>query len=272
MGSWCVVRARQNSLAFFFDTSGAPTSRLKYCTNSGCGVEMQLLVLLAAGIASVSSASLNHRQNITPTSNSTSNAGNSSTSAPGAQTSQTSPPYYPSPWMDGSGGWEVAYSKAQAFVRQLTLLEKVNLTTGVGWEGEACVGNVGAIPRLNFPALCMQDSPLGVRDSDYNSAFPAGGTVAASWDRGVWYERGFGMGSEHRGKGVDVQLGPVVGPLGRSPEGGRNWEGFSPDPVLSGIAVANTIKGIQGAGVIACKFLSLQDGKLSTRIKNFPQV
>lgn len=34
------------------------------------------------------------------------------------------------------------------------------------------------------------------------------------------------MGQEHRGKGVDVQLGPVAGPLGRSPEGGRNWEGF----------------------------------------------
>ena len=34
------------------------------------------------------------------------------------------------------------------------------------------------------------------------------------------------MGEEHRGKGVDIQLGPVAGPLGRSPEGGRNWEGF----------------------------------------------
>lgn len=33
------------------------------------------------------------------------------------------------------------------------------------------------------------------------------------------------MGTEHKLKGVDVQLGPVVGPLGRSPEGGRNWEG-----------------------------------------------
>jgi len=38
------------------------------------------------------------------------------------------------------------------------------------------------------------------------------------------------MGSEHKAKGVTVQLGPVAGPLGRSPEGGRNWEGFSPDP------------------------------------------
>ena len=33
------------------------------------------------------------------------------------------------------------------------------------------------------------------------------------------------MGSEHRGKGIDVQLGPVAGPIGRAPEGGRNWEG-----------------------------------------------
>ncbi|EON69810.1 hypothetical protein W97_09073 [Coniosporium apollinis CBS 100218] len=153
--------------------------------------------------------------------------------------------------MDGSGEWAAAYARAQQFVSQLTLLEKVNLTTGVGWQGEACVGNVGSIPRLGFPSLCMQDSPLGVRLSDYNSAFPAGGTVAASWDRGLWYRRGYEMGMEMRGKGVDVQLGPVVGPLGRNPAGGRNWEGFSPDPVLSGIAVAQTVHGIQDAGVVA---------------------
>lgn len=60
------------------------------------------------------------------------------------------------------------------------------------------------------------------------------------------------MGQEHRGKGVDVILGPVAGPLGRSPEGGRNWEGFSSDPVLTGIMMAETIKGIQDEGVIAC--------------------
>ncbi|KAF2101526.1 beta-glucosidase [Rhizodiscina lignyota] len=163
-----------------------------------------------------------------------------------------SPPKYPSPWADGSGNWEAAYAKAQAFVKQLTLLEKVNITTGVGWEGEQCVGNTGSVPRLGFPGFCNQDSPLGVRDTDYNSAFPAGGTVAASWDRSLWRQRGADMGAEHRDKGVDTQLGPVVGPLGRSPEGGRGWEGFSPDPVLSGIAVGETVQGIQSSGVIAC--------------------
>ncbi len=75
----------------------------------------------------------------------------------------TSPPSYPAPWMRGGNGWDDAYAKAKTFVSGLTLLEKVNLTTGVGWNGESCVGNTGSIPRLNFAGLCMQDSPLGVR-------------------------------------------------------------------------------------------------------------
>jgi beta-glucosidase-like glycosyl hydrolase len=66
------------------------------------------------------------------------------------------------------------------------------------------------------------------------------------------YSRGQAMGAEHRGKGVDVQTGPVAGPIGRTPEGGRNWEGFSPDPVLTGVGLAQTIQGIQDSGVIAC--------------------
>ncbi|RMY61699.1 hypothetical protein D0863_11192 [Hortaea werneckii] len=169
-----------------------------------------------------------------------------------ALTNATSPPKYPSPWGEGLGDWDQAYAQARDFVSQLTLLEKVNLTTGVGWQGEKCVGNVGAIPRLGFRALCLQDSPLGVRNADYVSAFPAGVTIASTWDRELFYQRGYDMGSEHRDKGVDIQLGPVVGPIGRAPEGGRNWEGFSPDPSLSGIAVAETVKGIQAAGVMAC--------------------
>jgi hypothetical protein len=88
-----------------------------------------------------------------------------------------SPPKYPSPWLTGDFDWEdpspvptngrnwqQAYEKATEFVSQLTLLEKVNLTTGVGWEGGPCVGNSGSIPRLNFTGFCNQDSPLGVRD------------------------------------------------------------------------------------------------------------
>ena len=170
----------------------------------------------------------------------------------GAVSNQTSPADYPSPWGEGLGDWAAAYGYAKAFVSQLTLTEKVNLTTGVGWEGEKCVGNNGAIPRLAFKAMCLEDSPLGVRFGDFASAFSAGVTIAATWDRALMYQRGYDMGSEHREKGVDIQLGPVVGPIGRSPEGGRNWEGFSPDPYLSGAAVSESVKGIQAAGIMAC--------------------
>ena len=50
---------------------------------------------------------------------------------------------------------------------------------------------------------------------------------------------------------MDAQLGPVSGPLQTYPDGGRNWEGFGPDPVLTGALMAETIKGMQDAGVIA---------------------
>lgn len=113
-----------------------------------------------------------------------------------------------------------------------------------------CVGQTGSIPRIGMNAICLQDSPTGVRLTDGNSVFAAGVNVAATWDRGLAYARGRAMGQEHYGKGVDMQLGPVAGPLGRAPAGGRNWEGFSPDPYLTGIMFAESIKGIQSAGVM----------------------
>lgn len=92
---------------------------------------------------------------------------------------------------------------------------------------------------------------MGIRFSDLNSAFPAGTNVAATWDKTLAYLRGKAMGEEFNDKGVDILLGPAAGPLGKYPDGGRIWEGFSPDPVLTGVLFAETIKGIQDAGVIA---------------------
>ncbi|GIJ90078.1 hypothetical protein Asppvi_009027 [Aspergillus pseudoviridinutans] len=39
--------------------------------------------------------------------------------------------------------------------------------------------------------------------------------------------------------------GPVISPLGRTARGGRNWEGFSADPYLAGVLVAEIIQGLQ---------------------------
>ncbi|KAH6625224.1 glycosyl hydrolase family 3 N terminal domain-containing protein [Boeremia exigua] len=115
-----------------------------------------------------------------------------------------------------------------------------------------CVGNIGPIERLNFTGLCLQDGPLAIRQAIYVSVFSAGLSAAASWDRPLVRRRGAYMGAEFKGKGAHVALGPVVGPLGRSPYGGRNWEGFSPDSYLSGVLVEESVMGIQSAGVQSC--------------------
>lgn len=98
------------------------------------------------------------------------------------------------------------------------------------------------------------DGPLAIRVADYVSAFPAGLSAAASWDKSLMYQRGFDMGSEFKAKGAHVILGPVSGPLGRNSLGGRNWEGFSPDPYLTGAAMSQTITGLQTAGKSASAF------------------
>lgn len=59
------------------------------------------------------------------------------------------------------------------------------------------------------------------------------------------------MGSEFKKKGVNIALSPVVGPLGRIAEGGRNWEGFSNDPYLAGASASETVRGIQENGVVS---------------------
>ncbi|KAK7180072.1 hypothetical protein DPSP01_011184 [Paraphaeosphaeria sporulosa] len=162
-----------------------------------------------------------------------------------------SPPWYPTPKGGADAAWQQSYSKAADMVRQMTLVEKVNITTGVGWSMGMCVGNTGPVQRLKFPSLCLQDGPLGIRFADNITAFPAGITVGATWNKELMYLRGKAHGEEARLKGVNVLLGPAMGPLGRMPAGGRNWEGFGSDPVLQGVAAAQTIKGIQDAGVIA---------------------
>lgn len=93
-----------------------------------------------------------------------------------------------------------------------------------------------------------------------------------SWNKSHAAERGLEMGLEFRRKGVNIALGPVVGPLGRIAEAGRNWvgakapsscryapmadairqEGFSNDPYLCGSLVYEHVTGFQSTGAQAC--------------------
>lgn len=94
-----------------------------------------------------------------------------------------------------------------------------------------------------------EDGPLGIRYVKGVTAFSAGIHAASTWDIDLIRERGSFMGNEAKQLGVHVQLGPVAGALGKFAKGGRNWEGFGADPYLQGIAMAETIKGMQEAGV-----------------------
>ncbi|KAF4436003.1 beta-glucosidase [Fusarium acutatum] len=157
---------------------------------------------------------------------------------------------YPSPRGTGKGIWKDAYAKAQQFVDRLTLEEKVNVTRGFAADN-VCAGHTGTIPRLGWPGLCLHDAGNGVRATDFVNSYPSALHVGASWDKNLTYQRGYYMGKEFKAKGVNVLLGPNVGPLGRTPLGGRNWEGFSVDPYLTGQLSAESIIGHQDAGVIA---------------------
>ncbi|KAG6155765.1 hypothetical protein E4U11_005872 [Claviceps purpurea] len=150
--------------------------------------------------------------------------------------------------MTGGSEWATAHGKAKALVAKMSLLERVSLTGGA-FSKPGCSGTIAPIPRLNFSGMCLSDSGNGLRNTDLVNAYPAGLHVGASWNKALTRKRGAAMGGEFGRKGVNVFLGPVVGPAGRIVRGGRNWEGFSTDPYLSGCLAARTIEGVQSEEV-----------------------
>lgn len=152
--------------------------------------------------------------------------------------------------MPGSLRWQAAREKAQALVSQMTLVERANITVGYS-SNTGCAGITGSVPRLEWEGLCLADAGQGLRATDFVNAYPAGVHVGASWNRELTNSRGLHMGQEYKRKGVHVLLGPVIGGIGRVAQGGRNWEAFSNDPYLCGKLGADTVKGIQDAGVTA---------------------
>ncbi|GAA5901720.1 beta-glucosidase [Sporobolomyces salmoneus] len=143
--------------------------------------------------------------------------------------------------------WSAAIEKARSIVAQMTFDEKINFSE-FRTQGIVCSGQTHAISRFDIPSICFSDGPTGI-NSRFSSQFPAQVTVAATFDRDLMYERAKTMGKEFRDVGIHTPLSLVVGPMGRSVLGGRNFENFSPDPFLSGEAIRESIAGIQSQGV-----------------------
>ncbi|KAH7099385.1 glycoside hydrolase family 3 protein [Auriculariales sp. MPI-PUGE-AT-0066] len=151
---------------------------------------------------------------------------------------------------DITAAWDAAFTKAQAAVKKMSLADKVQLTTGTGLGGGTCSGNIPAITSIGLPGLCLEDGPMAMRPSNQTTAFPAAINAAASFNRALIRARGVAMGSEFKGKGVNVAFAPSVNMM-RSPRGGRGWETFGADPFLGGEAGYETVIGIQSSGVQA---------------------
>ncbi|KAJ0418586.1 glycoside hydrolase superfamily [Aspergillus carlsbadensis] len=161
-----------------------------------------------------------------------------------------SPPVYPAPIVQPKGEWASAVARAKKFVAQLSVEEKVNLTAGYV-ANNGCAGNIVAVDRLDFPGLCLHDAGHGVHNTDFVHSWPSNIHVGASWNPQLAHRKAKAQAGEFKRKGAAVMLGPSIGPLGRVVTGGRNWEGYSVDPYLSGILVHETVLGTQEAGVIA---------------------
>jgi len=135
------------------------------------------------------------------------------------------------------------------------LAECRNMTPGSAEFGAcAFVGTVAGVPRLGIPPVNMNDGPQGFRNQWHpgtSTDWPAGLTMAASWDANALFEWGRGMGKEFFDKGANVQLGPGLN-LARVPANGRNFEYLSgEDPFLGYTLAKPAVSGIQSQKVIA---------------------
>src|ERR1700733_5888853 len=127
--------------------------------------------------------------------------------------------------------------------------EKANLLTGAdSWRIPAC-------EAIGLRAMVTSDGPAGVRGTTKDerkpsASLPCPSALGATWDQSLVYELAVALGVEARSKGVDVLLAPTVN-LMRTPLGGRGFECFAEDPVLTARLASAYVRGVQHAGVAA---------------------
>jgi beta-glucosidase len=132
-------------------------------------------------------------------------------------------------------------------VAALTLEQKVRLLTGADFW------SLQAEPAVGLRRLVVSDGPAGVRGERWDEREPSANVpsptaLAATWDEALVEAVGRLLACEARRKGVDVLLAPTVN-LQRTPYGGRHFECFSEDPLLTARIGVAYVRGVQGGGV-----------------------
>ena len=134
---------------------------------------------------------------------------------------------------------------------RLTLAEKIDLVYGAVDPDGTATGYLPGVERVDVPELRLADGPLGVRArGEPATSFPASIALAATFDPALGRDQGVAMGNEAQARNQDALLGPGVN-LIRVPHGGRNFEYYSEDPVLTSAFARSVVEGIESTDVIA---------------------
>lgn len=111
------------------------------------------------------------------------------------------------------------------------------------------------MPAIGLASIVTSDGPVGVRGTQWSAtdpsiALPSPTALAATWDPELARTAGRVLGQESRRKGLHVLLAPTVN-LHRSPLGGRHFEAYSEDPLLTAAIGVGYVTGVQDQGVAA---------------------
>ncbi|MVU76945.1 glycosyl hydrolase [Nocardia sp. ET3-3] len=112
-----------------------------------------------------------------------------------------------------------------------------------------------ALPKIGLRSLVMSDGPVGVRGGGWSAddpslTLPSPTALAATWDPELARRAGQVLAAEAHRKGVHMLLAPTIN-LHRSPVGGRHFEAYSEDPLLTAAIGAGYVTGVQECGVAA---------------------
>ncbi|NNH70403.1 glycosyl hydrolase [Nocardia uniformis] len=136
------------------------------------------------------------------------------------------------------------------------LLAKLDLPGKLRLISGAAMFRFAGDPSIGLDEMPVSDGPSGVRgeywdERDPSVSLPSGTAVAATWDPALVTEIGALIAHEARRKGVYAVLGPTIN-LHRSPLGGRHFECFSEDPLLTAEMAGAYVAAVQAYGVSAC--------------------
>ncbi|MFW7414370.1 glycoside hydrolase family 3 C-terminal domain-containing protein [Demequina sp. SO4-18] len=116
-------------------------------------------------------------------------------------------------------------------------------------NGAYQTAGIGSIAK---PQTLEPDGPAGfssfINASINGVAYPSQALIAQSWDVELGAAMGEMLGNEALQKGINGWYAPGVN-LHRSPFGGRNFEYYSEDPVLSGVLLTSVANGVATKGV-----------------------